>query len=548
MSRAGVLLAVIILPALVFAQNATQPNPQAPVKPEDLCSVEGVISNALTGDPIKNISVTLQPLGGRADGSSALTDVSGRFAFRDLAPGRYILQSAAFGSKWVNRRPGHGGTMRVLTLEPGRHVRDIIIRLQPGGVITGTIYDEDGQPVVDAQVEVFPAAHGSAGGYNRGAQTNDMGVYRIYGLPAGKYYVVARGNMPFVVPVPTDDVYLTTLYPGTADLGQAVAIDLQPGEEQQGIDMTLIRMHGVTVRCHLALPEDAKSGVGAFAQLMPREIPPGLPPVFTQFGGVIQDGQGNFEFHGVPPGAYFIVANGGDQKGFYHGQVAIDVGSENVDGLTVPLAPGYRLTGKFEADSGVPINFTTLNIYLEPAAASGIPEGGVKIQPDGRFEIEHIFDGDYRLHVAGFPEDFYVKSAKWGGADVLASGLTISGDTAGGSLLIHLALDGGRVEGTVLHNQTPAPGALVALVPDPPNRTHDELYSQAVADSLGRFSMRGLPPGDFKLFAWEAGDDVSYRDPDLMKDYDPRGTHIHIEIQKQQNVQLELIPADDEGQ
>ena len=162
--------------------------------------------------------------------------------------------------------------------------------------------------------------------------------------------------------------------------------------------------------------------------------------------------------------------------------------------------------------------------------------------------IENVFDGNYRVHVGGFPEESYLKSARVGGADVLIPGLSISHDTSPGTLDLHLALDGGRVDGTVLHNQNPAPAALVVLVPDPPNRDRDELYSSKLADELGRFSLLGLPPGDFKLFAWESGQGLDFKDPEFLKNYEDRGRRVHIETNQQQNVQLELIPAEEESQ
>jgi hypothetical protein len=224
------------------------------------------------------------------------------------------------------------------------------------------------------------------------------------------------------------------------------------------------------------------------------------------------------------------------------------VGNEDLEGVTVTLLPGFTLQGRVNADPGMPLNFTQLNIYLEPAGAAGMGVGGAKISPDGAFVFENVFEGDYRLHVAGFPEEFYLKSAKWGGADALASSFNVGREQSGGTLVIDLALDGGRVDGTVIHDKQPVPGAFVALVPDPPNRSRENLYSQTSADLLGRFSLIGLPPGDFKLFAWEPGESVPYRDPDFIKNYDNRGAHVHIEAMKQQSVQLELTPAEEEPQ
>jgi len=544
MRLAGALMTIAILPTFLSAQDSSLSNPLSQVKPDDLCTVEGVVVNAVTGVPIKNISVTLQLLSERGQPPSELTDVTGRFAFHDVAPGRYLIRATPVGPNWGYGRSSQEANHRVLTLDPGRHVRDLIFRLQPGGVITGTVSDEDGQPVMGAQVEAFPTGHGNRGNIAAAGQTNDLGVYRLFGMPAGKYYVVAMGNRPFASRTPPDEVYLPTLYPGTGDAGQALPVEVRAGDEQGGIDLSLILTKGVAVRGRIIMPAAAKSSGGAYVQLMPRDDPPDLPPGLRQYGAGSQDQKGDFEIHGVPPGAYNLSANWGNDKGFYHGQVPVDVGNDSVEGVAVTLLPGFSVPGRVIADPGMPLDFSQLSIYLEPTGAVGVGAGGAKIKPDGTFAFENVFEGDYRLHVSGFPEEFYVKSARWGGSDALSAALTVGRDS-GGTLVIGLALDGGRVDGVVMNDKQPVPGALVALVPDPPNRNREELYSQTSTDRMGRFSMRGLPPGDFKLFAWEPGESMAYRDPDFIKNYENRGAHVHIQVKEQQSVQLELIPVED---
>src|SRR5271157_4660290 len=545
MRLAGALVTIAILPSLVAAQDSSPSNPLSQVRPDDLCTVEGIVVNGVTGDPIKNISITLQPLVKGGQASNALTDFSGRFAFQNLTPGRYLIQATGLGPNWVFARSGPAGSHRLLALDPGRHVHDLIFRFQPGGVITGTVYDEDSQPVVGAQVQAFPAGHGNRSGISAAAQTNDLGGYRLFGIPAGKYYVVAMGIRGFPSKAPADEVYLPTLYPGTSDAGQALPVEVRAGDEQGGIDLSLILTRGVSVRGRVIMPSAAKSSGGAYVQLLPRDASLDLPQGLSQYGAVSQDLKGNFEIHGVPPGAYNLSANWGNDKGFYHGQVPVDVGNDNLEGVAVTLLPGFSLPGRVIADPGLPLDFSQLNIYLEPAGTAGVGAGGAKINPDGTFLFENVFEGDYRLHVSGFPEEFYVKSARWGGSDALSSGVNVSRDL-GGTLVIGLALDGGRVDGVVMNDKQPVPGALVALVPDPPNRSREDLYSQTSADRMGRFSMRGLPPGDFKVFAWEPGENMAYRDPDFIKNYENRGAHVHVQVKEQQSVQLDLIPAEDE--
>jgi hypothetical protein len=102
------------------------------------------------------------------------------------------------------------------------------------------------------------------------------------------------------------------------------------------------------------------------------------------------------------------------------------------------------------------------------------------------------------------------------------------------------------VDGTVLKDQLPVSAAMVVLVPNPPHRDREEMYSIKVTDGFGRFSMLGLPPGDFKLFAWEPVHGTDYNDPDFFQAFEDRGTGVHIEEKQTQTVQLEVITAEEQ--
>lgn len=539
------LIAMAILPSLLPAQDSPAANPQFQVKPDDFCTVEGVVVNSVTASPIKNVSVSIRHLSAGGGGSSAVTDINGHFAFQNLVPGRYVVQTSGFGPNWTLAGSNRAGSHRILTLDRGRHVKDVILRLQPGGVITGTVYDEDSQPAVGAQVQAYEADSSMRSGFSVGGQTNDLGEYRIFGIPAGKYYVVATGRRDFNSEASANEVYLPTIYPGTSDAGQALPVEVHPGGEQSGIDVGLILTKGVSVRGRAVMSVAGTPSTNAFVMLVPRDSPANLPRQLAQYASGTQK-DGSFEIRAVPPGNYLLSANSSNGKDFYHGQIPLDVGTEDLDGVTVTLSPGFALQGRITADPGAEFNFAQLNLYLESMGPAGIGVGAAKISADGSFAFEKAYEGEYRLHVNGFPKEFYVRSAKWGADDALA-GFTVS-TSEGGLLNIDLALDGGCLDGVVLQDGQPVPNAFVTLIPDPPNRDRDDLYSQTSSDALGRFSMLGLPPGEFKLFAWEPGQSVNDRNPEFMKIYEKRGAHVHIEAKKQETLQLELTLAEDEPQ
>jgi len=98
----------------------------------------------------------------------------------------------------------------------------------------------------------------------------------------------------------------------------------------------------------------------------------------------------------------------------------------------------------------------------------------------------------------------------------------------------------------VLKEQVPVARAWVVLAPDPAHRDRAEMYSMKETDMLGRFSLAGLPPGDYTLFAWEPVQGTSYFDPDFLEPFEGLGRPIHVEEAQRQAVQLALIPAEEQ--
>jgi len=548
----SIIRALCLLLAGAMVVAGQEPNPAAPKsneKPSDLCSVEGVVVKSTTGEGIKTVTVQLIPLGGGQQAYSTFTENNGYFIIRDIAPGRYAINASGNGYRQQASGKGKGNTqVRILNLAPGKNVSGIAFRLLPPGVITGTVYDEDGEPVTLAQVRALrvggSGTHRQIGGVSS-QQTNDLGEYRIWGLEAGQYLVAATYQRPQTNPgQQVDEVYLPTFHPSTADTSQASVVEVQPGAEVSGIDVDLRQAHAVVVRGRVMVDGLVKSLRGVFVSLAPHVAAEGGYSL-SNYGGPVQSDSGDFEIRGVPPGPYDLSAMWNDGKRQLYGRVPVEVGSANLDGVTFVLGSPITLVGRFRVEGSDQFDFTRLGLWLQPIYS---PMGGESSQAkaDGTFVVENVYDGNYRLHISGFPEQYYVKSAREGGSDVLESGLTISRSQPPSRLEIVLSSDGGRVEGSVLQEQHPVSGAWVVLAPDPPHRDREEMYSMKTTDAFGHFSLLGLPPGDFKLFAWEPVQGTNYTDPDFFNAFEDRGTPVHIGEGQQQTVQLEVITSEEQ--
>jgi hypothetical protein len=548
MSIIRALCLLLVGAMLVAAQEPNSALQKSNERPSDLCSVEGVVVKSTTGEGLKRVTVQLSPIGVASPGYSTLTENNGRFILRDIAPGRYLLFASGNGYAQQASEKGKGSARnRMLDLTPGKNVTGITFRMVPPGIIAGTVYDEDGDPVTLAQVKALrvsgPSGHRQVSEGGSG-QTDDLGEYRIWGLQPGRYLVAATYQPPESnLGQSPDEVYLPTFHPNTPDTSQATVVEVEPGVEASGINVDLRQAHAVMVRGRVMVDGSAKPLRGVHVSLTPRAPEGGYS--FSDYGGAVHNDSGDFEIRGVPPGPYNLSAFWNEGKRLLYGRVPVEVGNANLDGVIVVLDSPMTLAGRFHVEGSNQFDLTGLGLWLQPID-NALGGGGAQVKADGAFVVENVYDGTYRVRVLGYPEEYYVKSAREGGSETLESGLTISHSQPPAHLEIVLSPDGGRVDGSVLQEQRPVGGALVVLVPDLPRRDREEMYSMKATDALGRFSLLGLPPGEFKLFAWEPVQGTNYTDPDFLKAFEDRGTPVHIEERRQQTVQLEVITSEEQ--
>ncbi len=571
-----VRFALLTMPVLVAAQQpglvsspSNQPQPvnsqpagTQPTKPEDRCSIEGQVINAVTGEPVKKAHISVSGIGGSnnmggLNNSSygAVTDAGGRFAIQDLEAGVYHMaaeRNGFTGAQYGTRGPERPGTP--LTLSPGQHTRDIVLRLVPHGVLAGRVLDEDGEPVQGVQVNVlryrfFRGKRQLAP--SGGSGTDDLGEYRIFGLAPGKYYLSAtyrRWNMtmaqdrtPGGAP---EEGYAPTYFPGTSDPAGAVAIEVAAGAVLSGTDLTLRKTRTVRIRGHVANVTGEGLPGHTMLWLLPRN---------TMFGGffsrsmaqAMRNQGGAFEFRGIAPGAYLLMAQWSDEGKGYAVRQPLDVGNNNVDEVTILLAPGMEIKGQVHSEGPGDVNLGSLRINLEPkdTALGGRP--GAQANDNGSFIVENVSADTYWANVYGLPATFYVKSIRMGDAEGLESGLEIS-QGAAGILEITINGNGGQVDGGVADpKQQPAAGAVVALVPDAPHRDQLMLFKTAVTDGMGHFSLKGIAPGEYKLFAWAEIEGGAYQDPEFLKPYEDQGQAVTIREGSHETAQLKVLSAAD---
>jgi protocatechuate 3,4-dioxygenase beta subunit len=339
------MMIAALLAALSFSQT---PAPAATGRLSGRVTAEG------TNAPIAGARVMVFPMmraamppsGPMAIPPQAMTDQDGRFVFNSVAPGEYRIdvQKTGFASLMdPSTRP------RTYTVAAGQALDNVSIVLQKGAVISGKVLDQKGEPVTDARVMALrritpPGASTAAprlipAPMQGPQQTNDIGEYRVTGLPPGEYFLAASPRaLVFAGPGAASTTgngggaltTTTTYYPGTADQAGAQAITVAAGAEVSNIVFTLQSAPAYRVS-GMVVDENGVPIAHAMVMLM---NDPRSGMMFMGPGGNAQTGDdGRFSIGDVTPGTYrlnasvMIMGSGGAISGGGVGFSQVSAGS-----------------------------------------------------------------------------------------------------------------------------------------------------------------------------------------------------------------------------
>jgi protocatechuate 3,4-dioxygenase beta subunit len=588
---------------LVLFVAQSQPAPQAARG-----SIDGFVVKLGTSQPVSKARVMLTRNQGRGESYAATTESGGRFAFQNLEPGEYRLSvtrngyvRSEYGQRSLNR-PG-----LPLTVNAGQKVSDVVLQIVPAGTIAGRIYDRDGEPLPNVNVQAMRYVYREGSRILTSVQqarTNDLGEYRLFWLNPGQYYVSAtpneggrmtagtspiagpgiggaisggrggppagrggargagrgepqagvRGGMAAIpaamMDVPSEDEgYIPTYFPNTTDAQSAAPIQLPPGVLYPNVDLIVSPVRTLRVRGQVVDGTTGQPARGIQVMLVQRQQGGGFG-MNGNFRGRNPDDSGVFEIRGVVPGSYDIVATMNNRNSRMTARVPIDVGGSDVENVTLVLSPGYPIAGHIAIEnrpaSPNDSDLTRMRINLRSDAPQGGPAGpppSGAVQPNGTFTLPQVGPGDYRIMVGGIPQNHYVKVARFGSVDVLNQGLRVSGQPSG-QLETLVSPNTASIEGSVVDDkQRPAINVTVVLVPDGSFRQRFDLYRVVSTDANGRFRLQGITPADYRLFAWEDVEQGAWQDPEFIRLYQDYGKAYRFTEGSQTTVDLRLIPA-----
>ena len=534
-----VVLAVIVIALArgdARGQSTTNQPPQA--------AIAGSVVDALTGQPLSGAQVLVRALGGGRSGepSSTRTNSDGQFAVEHLSPGRYLVSATHDG--YVNQQ-GFGARRRMAMITGTERIDGFVVRLTPSASISGRILDNMGKPLPNASVRAMRRSNASwARGLSNitSVQTNAAGEYRVTDLPRGDYFLRASYLHPPKLKAESDQAYVPFYYPGVGDFSHAVALNMREGEELSGIDIRIAPVHTVRVRGRVVNVLTSLPAKDIQVKLTGDDGEQTLSPTSPTTGPT-----GAFEFLGVPPGSYLLVAGqppATPQGKTLRGRTTVEVGDRDVEDVEAAVGPGLDISGRVHVDGSASVDLSRLEVSLSPQDSFGFgfePDPlSATVKADGTFLLSEVPEGNYTVNVFPVPSGYYAKTTP---PNLLETGITVGRGT---SVTLDFTLSPGlaQVEGTVMEGNETRGGVSVVLVPEGSRRAYPRFFRQAVTDQSGRFALRAVPPGDYKLFAAE---DISvgyFMDSDPSSSSENQGKEVHLEEGAHAEVQLEEMASD----
>ena len=413
-------------------------------------SVSGRVQAAGTGAPIQGAGVVLvtAPVmeshssgrdveGGRIDGRSVMTDASGSFSFSGVAPGAYrlIVSPAFHQGRYLPAglgasRPNDPG--RAITVRAGDEIRDLTLTLPTGVAIEGRVTDESGEPLSRMPVIAARVMAGSDVAQRIGhepATTDDLGRYRIYGLEPGEYLVavegrsvpVSRAQQPGARVSLTEQellTFLTTFHPSALIEASAQRIQLAPGRDAGGIDISVVRARRFRV-----------SGLVLDSQGVPLASANGVLSRAGTFSatsqGFTSDAAGRFAVAAVEPGDYRLAVGGGTWSSPVGStgrretaELPMNVATDLED-VVVVTQPGISVSGRVVLADAPPAAAPQLRLafYRGDNSILHSPEIEATLGDDLRFQGADLF-GPRLVRVSGLSSGWAVKAVLLNGADI----------------------------------------------------------------------------------------------------------------------------------
>jgi hypothetical protein len=481
-----------------------------------------------TGKPLPRAQILIVPAGtdmAKIMGGMhrQLTDGEGRFQADGLAPAVYQIVAMA---------PGYvmAALENPLTPPTFRIGDNVTIVLRKGGVITGTVTDANGKPLVGMRVGALSLANtlanngmqmGSMASMSLGQSmqprtTDDRGQYRLYGLLPGQYIVVANGAALMAANTAYAFAAQSPTYHPSATIDAATPVTVTSGAETTSVD---IRFRGGAGYAVSGTLQGLAAGDGFVSSATTVQLKPVDSDQLLATAMVMPFGGANgFAFYGVPNGEYEIFARQivvKDQSQQGSAPLRIKVNNADVTKLSLTLSPMSGIAGKLVLDAKAKCNDerlseldeTVLRVNRAPAQAKN--DGLAALTGElahsypneqGAFRFTGLQAGTFWLTTDWPSAHWYLASLTAANKNLMATGFALGAGQQLTAVTATLATNGAHLSGKLVGNDKARIGAQIFLVPaDVNEQSNVYRFAEAAAQADGGFQFDNVAPGKYWL-------------------------------------------------
>jgi hypothetical protein len=467
----------------------------------------------IASKPVAGATVTVSAgtdsLSGGGLSLKTTTDDEGRFRISNLPSGTYYVWPfvPAFV---VNEGTGIYPQGKSVAVEDGETAEDINFTLNRGAAITGRVTDSSGRPLIEERIRILPVDPNlrrlisSVYPSINSILTDDRGVYRVYGLPAGKYKVAIGDQFAAFTSTRGRRFYPQTFHPDVTDEAKATLIDLTEGSEANNVDITVARAltgfsaSGTVIDAEKNQPV---SGVSFGLTILVG----GRPSGFMSGNGVSTSG-GAWRIDNLPPGRYAASILPGSGTGYYGETQPFDVTDSDVSNLEMKVHQGSMINGSVVFEGPVDkmvwarLSQTRLAVTMSGVGSSISTINYSSINPDGSFHAGPFQAGTavIRLTAAdtNSSAEFAALSIDVNGADK-SRGIEISPGENVSGVRITVGYGTGTIRGTLKVEGGVMPSQYVSASF---SRIGSPLViSYTRVDARGRFVFEHVPPGNYEV-------------------------------------------------
>ena len=504
------------------------------------------------GIPQDAIPGRTYPAARPAFSATVSTDAGGRFSFSGIVPGGYGLRAIHTGYNPAAYGAGRtGGPARVLGVPSGAHLDDLrlIMSLRFETTLTGKILDKSGGEIPEAEVQLVrvtrPMGHTRLSPLAT-VYADSQGDFVItdQNVPPGDYYLVASLTKWMTQRTPLKYDYVTTWYPGVAELSSAKPIHMGTVAGNQKVDITMATGPVYFARGKVT---GKISGVSADS----------LRVIVTSAGdsanpspllgnssmvGVRVARNGSFELPLPGPGSYYLTATESPAV-VSLGCQRIQVADHDLNDVTIALQPHRELRGVVRIEPAAGASAAKLPPMRISLASNEVitnrNSAVATVGEDGSFVFPDLAPGAYRVGVMPIPAGLYLKSILVGSREVADSEIEFLSAAEVGPVTITLSGDGGSINGSVT---LVVAGSIVSVAPDAMPGIAAR-YKRTTVDATGHFRLDALPPGKYRVYAWEGPDLPLITDSDYLEKFADKSVNVEVKPGGAETVSLTPIPA-----